>query len=472
MTLGGTFDGNAFVEILDVEFKGGFVFMCTGTKGLAVYKAPAGTGPTYRVHSGSLGSGSHGSYPRCQHIEFKDVPADPGAETVDLFVTNRGDETQPTPWIKWVRIEGGLDAFTPEYGTQHTVVSTLSGSLATESYEGLAYKDGYLYAMAHGAGIVIIDTADGLKKIGTAAVPGNAFDARFAADGTLVVVTSDAGLHTYDVTDPTQPKHLGAAHGGAALTRVEVEGQIAYAAGGNTGLEIYDISDAANPALLSVFETPGTVMDINVSGDHAVIANWVDVRVVNVADPATPWLVAAETVPSQNKFSRVLTADIVGDEVRVGEWTALLSYTVHPEHAPPDIHVQQKQLQFKDGETSKGVVVTNEGLHELVIAKVSIGSAAFAVGPAAANIAPGDKAFFEVSWTGAMESGWLKFESNDPDEANLSIKAGAVPITAGIGVGDTIPESWQVIDLKTGQPTSLKGLIAGNVAVLAYFSTF
>ena len=87
------------------------------------------------------------------------VPVDPAGSQVDVFVTNRGDETQPTPWIKWVRLADGVGALTPSSRTDLPLVDTLFGDPATRSFEGIAYHDGYLYAAAHTSGVVVVEVA-------------------------------------------------------------------------------------------------------------------------------------------------------------------------------------------------------------------------------------------------------------------------------------------------------------------------
>jgi hypothetical protein len=127
LTFVGGFNGSSFNELVEVEHVGGYVFYCAGTKGLSIYDSPPNGASSYIVHSGQLGLGSNSQYPRCQHLAFGEVAADPAYGEVNVFVTNRGDETQPTPWLKWVRFSNGIAAIAPSYNSINLpVVSTLN----------------------------------------------------------------------------------------------------------------------------------------------------------------------------------------------------------------------------------------------------------------------------------------------------------------------------------------------------------
>ncbi|MFT7623177.1 MAG: hypothetical protein ACI9WU_002355 [Myxococcota bacterium] len=470
LVLEGPFDGHSFVEILDVEHVGDYVFMCAGTKGLAIYATPIGAGPKFIVHKGALGTGSHGSFPRCQHIAFKDQPTNPGVDQVDVFVTNRGDETQPTPWIKWVRLDDGVTGITANFSnTNLPIVDTLPGDAATRSFEGVDYGGGLLYAAVHNSGVVVIEpTGDKLVVVTEVAVDGNAYDVRVVGDS-LVVGTSDNGLQVFSLADPKAPTLVGSVDFGGPLTRLAAEGTTIYGAAGATGLAIFDVSDPSAPTWLSTLDTPGTVMDVNVSEGLAVLANWKDVRLADVSNPSKPWLFAVETVPGVNNFTRVLSADITADRVFVGEWTALLAYKILGTNTPPDIRAVQKELVF-DGDTSKGLVLENEGLLPLEVSAAVGGP--YTLDPVQLTIAPGEKGLIEVTLTGEAVGSGITLTTNDPDEGTVTIPIKAGNTGFGIKPGDTIPENWQVLNLGTGQPESLASLIEGKVALLAYFATF
>jgi fibronectin type 3 domain-containing protein len=77
--------------------------------------------------------------------------------------------------------------------------------------------------------------------------------------------------------------------------RACLSGDYAYVAVGNYGLEVVDVSDPANPALVGSCTTPGGFEeDVAVSGDLALIAdNWAGLQVIDITDPANPSVVGS-----------------------------------------------------------------------------------------------------------------------------------------------------------------------------------
>jgi hypothetical protein len=89
-------------------------------------------------------------------------------------------------------------------------------------------------------------------------------------------------------------------HYGGAVQAVAVAGNRAYV-GRGPRLEVYDLTDPADPALLGRSALlPGNILDVAVSGSYAYLAaSWGGLRVVNIANPAAPVEVAAVTVDTQ-----------------------------------------------------------------------------------------------------------------------------------------------------------------------------
>jgi len=84
---------------------------------------------------------------------------------------------------------------------------------------------------------------------------------------------------------------------------VTVQGQYAYLADGNAGLEIFDVSTPAEPRLVAQYDTPGTAYAVALFEQRAYIADDTGgIVVLDVADPEHPVFAGAfsATVPSAN----------------------------------------------------------------------------------------------------------------------------------------------------------------------------
>ncbi len=105
--------------------------------------------------------------------------------------------------------------------------------------------------------------------------------------------SGDEGLQIIDVTDPLNPGTpvVYVIPGVTSANDVYVRGNYAYVSCMLQGLKIIDISDTANPFLVSTFPTTDNVGNTFVSGDNAFIANYEDgLLVVDISDPYNPYL--------------------------------------------------------------------------------------------------------------------------------------------------------------------------------------
>jgi hypothetical protein len=105
--------------------------------------------------------------------------------------------------------------------------------------------------------------------------------------------TDSKGLYILDITDPgnaflvTRLKYIT-----SAPYDIDVEGDYAYLADSNGGMEIIDISDPTSPSALSYCPLPDVAQGIHVDGDYAYIANYIlgGVQVVYIVNPNSPFV--------------------------------------------------------------------------------------------------------------------------------------------------------------------------------------
>ncbi len=84
---------------------------------------------------------------------------------------------------------------------------------------------------------------------------------------------------------------------------VQVIGNLAYVASGNSGLEIIDITNPAAPILTGSYNTPNLANDLQVVGNLAYVADLGSgLQIINVTNPAAPTFVGSYNTPS-NAYS-------------------------------------------------------------------------------------------------------------------------------------------------------------------------
>lgn len=89
----------------------------------------------------------------------------------------------------------------------------------------------------------------------------------------LAVIGQGATLTILDISDPCEPAVVGQVRLDDVIRRVVVQGDMAYAAGGNAGLMPVEIDDPFSPMPLDSIDTPGYAYDVAVSGSNLCLAD-------------------------------------------------------------------------------------------------------------------------------------------------------------------------------------------------------
>ena len=452
-------DTSTFIEVTEVRAgPDGAVVFCSGVRGLNIVDARDPSAMKSRARLVSRHSSP--SYPRCQHVAMAgDI----------VYMSSRGDEIQPTSFVS---------AFDTS-GSEPVEVASLVSS--GESFEGLAAAGNRLYIAMHESGVAVVENrGDALVEVGRLGGAGSAIVNAWSVavrDSVVYLADGTGGLAAIDVSDPASPVEIGrvAIEGAAIHIELDPGRSLAYVAAGQGGVSIVDISDAAAPAVLAVADTPGTVLQVAASDSRIYVADWNDIRVFDVTDPAAPRLLATDRVDSASEFARVLGIAAAGTTVYVGEWTGLYSYRFHPERQAPDIWLGRRLIEFPrvaaGAVDAAVVIVRNEGTKPLVIDQLKVTGGPFSVAESPPiTIAPGGADVLEVVYRpdgDVFREGTLELRSDDPDEGITRLDlAGNRP---GAGVGDVAPEV--VVNLLDGGQWRLSEQ-RGRVVVLAYFATF
>ncbi len=104
---------------------------------------------------------------------------------------------------------------------------------------------------------------------------------------TLYATFYEYGLQVFDVSDPANPVNIG-----EYLTPrqqavdAEIVGDYAYVADGFGGMEIYNIANPAKIELVKSFKRPADARAIDVEGNYAYIAAADSMQIYDISDPA------------------------------------------------------------------------------------------------------------------------------------------------------------------------------------------
>jgi hypothetical protein len=135
--------------------------------------------------------------------------------------------------------------------------------------------------------------------VGGKDTPGYSRDL-FVAGNHVYLVDGDYGLQVFDITDPANPDSIGSYNTSGFSSDVFVSGDHAFIADGLSGLQVIDVSDPTQPTRVGGYDTAGYSRGVTVEGDYAYVADGepggqANLLVFDVSDPTRPSL--AGTLP-------------------------------------------------------------------------------------------------------------------------------------------------------------------------------
>ncbi len=104
--------------------------------------------------------------------------------------------------------------------------------------------------------------------------------------GDYAYVACNSGLKIANILDPNEPTLSGSFESDYAPEDVAVAGGYAYVADANNSIFAIDISNLADPTLVSSCSLPGMALGIKVSGNYAYVADYGDgLQIVDISNP-------------------------------------------------------------------------------------------------------------------------------------------------------------------------------------------
>jgi hypothetical protein len=248
------------------------------------------TSPTISAHS-SANSGGTLSYNTTYYYEITAVDATGGETTPSAQVTQATAASPATNTytitLTWAPITGAA--------AYHIYRSTTSGT-----YTGVGYYS--TLGTVSGSNLTFTDT-NATKNNTTASPPGstNAYTATNVSNNSLQLSIGGNGTPTGQLyVSGMQPQVVGYAAAVGAANSVYVQGNYAYMAvttAGNAGyLQIYDISDPANPTLISTTAANNNYANgVYVAGRYAYLAvnGTYNLQVYDISNPTLPILMGS-----------------------------------------------------------------------------------------------------------------------------------------------------------------------------------
>ena len=123
-----------------------------------------------------------------------------------------------------------------------------------------------------------------------------------------------AGLQVFNISDPANPVRVGGLDTSGYAQGVAVAGSYAYVADGDAGLQVINVSDPTNCVWAGRFDTSGYAVGVAVAGSYAYVADGGEgLQVINVSNPTNcVWAGRFDTSGYAHRRRRVIRADMPG----------------------------------------------------------------------------------------------------------------------------------------------------------------
>ena len=168
-----------------------------------------------------------------------------------------------------------------------------SANVAVVAGDYLYVSDGFCEFGQCGSHLRALDVSDSdhgeLRETGSLDLADLAVDV-VVADGFAYVVTWESGLNIVDLVDPANPRTVGTFNTLGSIMDVTVSEGTAYGtSGGENGLLVLEVTDPNAPQKVGALPTLPFAGAVALAGGYAYVPAWVEgLRVVDVTDPANP----------------------------------------------------------------------------------------------------------------------------------------------------------------------------------------
>ena len=396
----GSHDPDFFVHSLDVELHGNLALV-TGNGGFMIYDISENLEYINRFDPGG---GRGMAFFNCAANE---TVAYVMGRNNGMYIIDISDPNSPQQITRWQRQD--------------------------QSLEDAAFYNDLLAVSAHQNGLYFLDVTDpGQPELsGTFEEVENCWAVDFDESGTLYVADGEGGLMILSYDE--QPDLLARMETSGNAIDVKVSGGLCAVAVGAPGIDLFDVTDPAEPVLLTTMDTPTYAGHIGFDGNLIAVADWEEVLVYDVSNPQEPVL-------NGRRYTgyRAMGVDISGDNVYLADWSKFIGYA-YGEIDGSDIAFSTRRIVPPDNELmDTSLYVYNFGQQQLEVERITCQAQQFDVDPDQFGLASGDSIEVSLTFQPSVRSSYaVRFSSNDTDDPSISI---TLESSGGLGVGERAPD--------------------------------
>ena len=378
-----------------------------------------------------------------------------------VAVSNRGDNTKNDGgfWgIGFINISNPADVFNEQ-------------RLEIEDVGAMATHGTLLYAVTYRGTLAVVDTsqpgqAELLREIAVLDTPwGIAVD---PGESRAYVADNASGVVVFDISDAANPALGATVPTSASALDLTLDGSYLYVAAGSAGVDVFSVADPDLPVHLTTVDLGAASIAVSANGGALWATTQESVALIDIRNPDAPKLRGLEPTPS-------FAMDVVnvGTRAWVADWNDVRVYDGDLDAIAPHADSAVETLYFESA-GSQTVAIANRGSGELNLAGATADDSRVTVEVDRTSVAAGDSVLLRISVADEeLAANPLDTEiclgTNDPNQPLQKIGVQQTSEGSSILIGEPAPD-FVLPDLD-GKLYTLSDYV-GHPVVLVYFATW
>ncbi len=331
--------------------------------------------------------------------------------------------------------------------------------------ENLDADNNMLAVAAHADGVLMYDISnpDNLQLSATISAD-NAWCVRLK-DG-YAYIADEQTISIYDISISTSPNFIYEIETSNAVKDIALDQSFMYVAIGSDGVDIYDISDPANPIFLDNYNTNTLAHRISPFENKLAVSDWDDVDILQWDGSSL------NRVGYKNTGNRTMAIATKDNYIYSAEWASVQAFEYGPVDGP-DIDLSTLELNYpyvNSGDSySLFLDVINNGSSALSIIDDYTTNSHFEIVNHLGDLEPNQSQTIEIIYNASdlNSAGVYRIYTNDPDQSLAMCETNGN--IDGANIGEPAID-FELDYIANGQGSFRLSDHLGKVIVIAFFA--
>ena len=331
--------------------------------------------------------------------------------------------------------------------------------------ENLDADNNMLAVAAHADGVLMYDISnpDNLQLNATISAD-NAWCVRL--NDWYAYIADEQAVSIYDISISTSPNFIYEIETSNAVKDIALDQSFMYVAIGSDGVDIYDISDPANPIFLDNYNTNTLAHRISPFENKLAVSDWDDVDILQWDGSSL------NRVGYKNTGNRTMAIATKDNYIYSAEWASVQAFEYGPVDGP-DIDLSTLELNYpyvNSGDSySLFLDVINNGSSALSIIDDYTTNSHFEIVNHLGDLEPNQSQTIEIIYNASdlNSAGVYRIYTNDPDQSLVMCETNGN--IDGANIGEPAID-FELDYIANGQGSFRLSDHLGKVIVIAFFA--